>query len=724
MATTYHNDIQKLYVAYFNRPADVNGLAYWETVVEAQGGSTTAVSAAFAAEAEYEVEYADLTNAQIIAKVFQNLFGANNAGESYWVDILDAKKLTIDQIVTEVAGGAQGSDKVAYENKVKAAAAFTTALDTPAEIAGYDGEEANLLAKEFIASVTDDVSYAAATTPAALAAAVAAAVAAGTPFTLVAGLEALIAANESKADFLADAADVEAVADDLELTAVDADKPTAAEIETSIGNVEAAADTAIDLAIGDTYADESAAVRAAKLALLVATNKETLTDAQVDLAASTKEVKAMAGLTAAIAAFEAADAANENAIEAAGLAEVAVVTARSTFDVKNDDNLVDAGDDFTVDGDLVIVLNDDEEYELADGIDAGDYPGLAAFLTALNAQIAADAAEVAAGTALAIATKNVAYMDALETSEDLYKDVADAFVFNSVAIEDKASAAEVAAEVEAFATLIADLDAAADEANAGDTYADVVTALGVAVGGAPDVTAVKVVTAAALADGYITSADKAAIDAAATPAAAALLVPDNNWLARETVLTDAVADLDAAEVGLGLDPLSTQQAIDAGLVEGAQLVIDTLAEAVAAFNDAEEVADALAAENAAIEAALAAFEDNDFGTPITVGGTKFGTGADDVFIAGSADGTIKSFGLLGDDTLYIGKDFKLNAGDLEDGKNADLEVFIVEDGGDTVIYLETSTFGSNAADPEVITIILTGVAAEDVKLADGFITIV
>lgn len=62
MATTYHNDIQKLYVAYFGRPADPAGLAFWETQVEAANGSTAAVSAQFAASAEYKSTYAGMTS--------------------------------------------------------------------------------------------------------------------------------------------------------------------------------------------------------------------------------------------------------------------------------------------------------------------------------------------------------------------------------------------------------------------------------------------------------------------------------------------------------------------------------------------------------------------------------------------------------------------------------------------------------------------------------------
>ena len=101
IVTAHVNAVQQLYVAYFNRPADYAGLDYWTQVVEAQKGSTAAVSAAFAAEAEYKTAYANMTNAQVVNQVYQNLFGrpAEAAGQTYWADLMTAGKITIDKVV-------------------------------------------------------------------------------------------------------------------------------------------------------------------------------------------------------------------------------------------------------------------------------------------------------------------------------------------------------------------------------------------------------------------------------------------------------------------------------------------------------------------------------------------------------------------------------------------------------------------------------------------------
>ena len=164
--------IQKLYVAYFSRPADVVGLAHWEIVEAAEKGNTSAVSAAFATSAEYKAAYADKTTGQVIDTVYLNLFGrhAEPAGLQYWTPLLSSGAITIDIVATAIAGGALGTDLAAYEAKVAAATSFTGHLDTAIEISGYNGARANAGAIAFIASVTSEASLDLALAPATLAA--------------------------------------------------------------------------------------------------------------------------------------------------------------------------------------------------------------------------------------------------------------------------------------------------------------------------------------------------------------------------------------------------------------------------------------------------------------------------------------------------------------------------------------------------------------------------
>jgi len=169
MATTYYADIQKLYVAYFNRPADSGGLQFWESVLEGNGGNTAVIAAEFAKSAEYTAAYGSKTAYQAVAAIYQNLFGreADVAGLNFWAQHLIAGDYTIDQAVTIIASAAQGDDAKVIANRVTAATAFTNALDTTAEIIGYSGAKANAEAVKFLSGIgADEAKLAAAIAPA------------------------------------------------------------------------------------------------------------------------------------------------------------------------------------------------------------------------------------------------------------------------------------------------------------------------------------------------------------------------------------------------------------------------------------------------------------------------------------------------------------------------------------------------------------------------------
>lgn len=166
----YSEAIQKLYVAYFNRPADVGGLAYWEQVVAGANGSTAALSAEFARSDEYQAAYAGMNSYQLVAQVYLNLFGhsPDPKGIDFWAQALANKQMTMADMVTQIAGGAQGSDLVAFNSKVAAASVFTAALDTTQEALSYSGDLANRILKNFLATIADEATMKAATTPEAL----------------------------------------------------------------------------------------------------------------------------------------------------------------------------------------------------------------------------------------------------------------------------------------------------------------------------------------------------------------------------------------------------------------------------------------------------------------------------------------------------------------------------------------------------------------------------
>jgi S-layer protein len=172
--------VQALYIAYFNRPADFFGLTF--QVNQANTLGLPFVADQFSKSPEYIATYAGKGTAEIIDTIYMNLFGrhAEPAGLKFWGDLLTNPKsgITIGNAALTIFNGALNDDKIAVTNKVTAAEAFYASLDTNAEIVGYSGDAANQVLKAWMGTITTDASLAANTTAVALAAVSASATAA------------------------------------------------------------------------------------------------------------------------------------------------------------------------------------------------------------------------------------------------------------------------------------------------------------------------------------------------------------------------------------------------------------------------------------------------------------------------------------------------------------------------------------------------------------------
>ena len=148
--------VQQLYVAYFGRPADYLGLQYWTKTAATSAGYTTMVNA-FAQSDEYHAMYDGQDNRVLVDTVYQHLFGrhAESAGIDFWAMQLDNKTVTIGDVVTAVAAGAQGTDSVVFNAKVGVAELFTDHLDQAAERLAYNGSTANQMAADYLAAIKD-----------------------------------------------------------------------------------------------------------------------------------------------------------------------------------------------------------------------------------------------------------------------------------------------------------------------------------------------------------------------------------------------------------------------------------------------------------------------------------------------------------------------------------------------------------------------------------------
>ena len=168
-ATAYYTAVQQVYVAYFGRPADADGLVYFATSLRDAGAPTdlAALAAAYAnpsVAAIIDVFGNSAESAALypgdagvfIEAVYQNLFGraADAAGKAYWVGLLNDGKITRASAAVSIMSGAQGSDVTVINKKTAVAAQFTTTASSTAGKRAYDGLAANAIVRAMLANVT------------------------------------------------------------------------------------------------------------------------------------------------------------------------------------------------------------------------------------------------------------------------------------------------------------------------------------------------------------------------------------------------------------------------------------------------------------------------------------------------------------------------------------------------------------------------------------------
>lgn len=148
--------IQGIYVALFGRPADPEGLAYFEGVIR-NGADLTAI-ANLSGQPEYLDRFTGMTNDQVVNSIYQALFGRDGEPEGldFWVGKLASQALTINSIAIAILDSAQGTDRQTADARIAAADLFTGALDTPAKIAAYSGIAATAEIRAYLQKVSFD----------------------------------------------------------------------------------------------------------------------------------------------------------------------------------------------------------------------------------------------------------------------------------------------------------------------------------------------------------------------------------------------------------------------------------------------------------------------------------------------------------------------------------------------------------------------------------------
>ncbi|MCP4598623.1 DUF4214 domain-containing protein [Neptuniibacter sp.] len=147
MATQASIDqVQKIYIAYYGRPADPAGLEAWANALDDAGGDLSAIIDAFGTSPEAEARFGGLSSEETITTLYNQLFDRDPESQEIidaWVDQLENNPaVTAQTIALDLLNGAKGQDAEVIANKFAVADRFTAAVDTEEGIAGYAGPSA------------------------------------------------------------------------------------------------------------------------------------------------------------------------------------------------------------------------------------------------------------------------------------------------------------------------------------------------------------------------------------------------------------------------------------------------------------------------------------------------------------------------------------------------------------------------------------------------------
>ncbi|MCM5704926.1 DUF4214 domain-containing protein [Larsenimonas salina] len=149
MATTESlNYVQSLYVAYYGRPADKEGLEFWADRADAEGNA--AIVNAFGTSEEFTELSSGLSSQELITNLYQQMFGrsAEQEGVNFYSDLLESGESSLAQIAVSIMAGAQGNDRIVLNTKERAADYYTEnapsydADSAKALLSGISGEDA------------------------------------------------------------------------------------------------------------------------------------------------------------------------------------------------------------------------------------------------------------------------------------------------------------------------------------------------------------------------------------------------------------------------------------------------------------------------------------------------------------------------------------------------------------------------------------------------------
>lgn len=125
------NQVLNAYIAYYGRPADPSGLAFWANRLREEHGNLDSIIVAFGVSQEFDDRFGDLMPEELIRHLYQQLFNRDPdlEGAEFWLDQLTSGARTLQDISLAILDGAQNEDLEIVANRNLVSRHFVSQLE-------------------------------------------------------------------------------------------------------------------------------------------------------------------------------------------------------------------------------------------------------------------------------------------------------------------------------------------------------------------------------------------------------------------------------------------------------------------------------------------------------------------------------------------------------------------------------------------------------------------
>lgn len=163
LTLTKEQIVQKLYIAYFNRPADAVGAAAWLAALN-NGATEAQIAEGFATSPEFIATYGNQSSINYVSALYNNMFGHKPDAEGliFWSTMLDSGKINRAQLPVTMLNNLGATDTAVVLNKLQVALSFTSLLTNSANsaqaITAYQPTNTQVIetVRGYLSAVNDD----------------------------------------------------------------------------------------------------------------------------------------------------------------------------------------------------------------------------------------------------------------------------------------------------------------------------------------------------------------------------------------------------------------------------------------------------------------------------------------------------------------------------------------------------------------------------------------